>query len=59
MLRPTGSLAYCWGMREHPIRERLSLVAPRENGIKNETGEFLSMQYDVGDDFEGDDSECC
>jgi hypothetical protein len=27
------------------------LVAPRENDIKNEMGEFLSMQHDVGDDF--------
>jgi hypothetical protein len=42
-----------------PDIEGLSLVAPRENDIKNEMGEFLSMQHDVGDDFEGDDSKGC
>jgi hypothetical protein len=41
-------------------------IAPRYAGYKclrafaeNERGDSLSMQHDVGDDFEGDDSKGC
>ena len=46
------------GMREHPIREGLSLVAPRENVSKERHGRSaLSVNHDEGHDFEGDDSK--
>ena len=56
MLRPTGFLAIAEQCESTRYAKGLSLVAPRENDIKNEMEEF-SMKHDVSHDFEGDDSE--
>ena len=55
---PSCRVSRLLGMREHPIREGLSLVAPRENVSKKRHGRSaFSMNHCVGHDFEGDDSK--
>ena len=69
------SFTHAQGMRERRIREAPLLIfvfyldstrrSPRHavtNALafaENERGDSPSMQHDVGDDFEGDDSKGC